>query len=61
MGANDETRAPQRRDRRIAVYLIWGFLTLYWREVLNFDPIELIQNGWSVASLDGRAGADLDR
>jgi chloramphenicol-sensitive protein RarD len=32
----------------ISVYLIWGFLTLYWKLLRDFDPIELI--GWRVAS-----------
>ena len=32
----------------LAVYLIWGFLTLYWKLLKEFDPIELI--GWRVLS-----------
>lgn len=32
----------------LAVYLIWGFLTLYWKLLADFDPIELI--GWRVLS-----------
>jgi chloramphenicol-sensitive protein RarD len=32
----------------IAVYLIWGFLTLYWKLLSDFDPIELI--GWRILS-----------
>ena len=32
----------------LAVYLIWGLLTLYWKLLTDFDPIELI--GWRVLS-----------
>jgi chloramphenicol-sensitive protein RarD len=32
----------------LAVYLMWGLLTLYWKLLREFDPIELI--GWRVIS-----------
>jgi len=32
----------------LSVYFIWGALTLYWKELHNFDPFELI--GWRVTS-----------
>jgi chloramphenicol-sensitive protein RarD len=32
----------------IAAYAIWGFLTIYWKELAEFDPIDLV--GWRVAS-----------
>lgn len=32
----------------LSVYLIWGALTLYWKELHGFDPFELI--GWRVTS-----------
>lgn len=31
-----------------SVYFLWGALTLYWKELRNFDPFELI--GWRIAS-----------
>jgi len=32
----------------LSVYVIWGLLTLYWKLLRDFDPIELI--GWRVIS-----------
>ena len=32
----------------LSVYFIWGALTLYWKELRDFDPFELI--GWRIAS-----------
>lgn len=32
----------------IVAYLIWGLLTIYWKRLADFDPIELI--GWRVAT-----------
>jgi len=32
----------------LAVYFIWGALTLYWKELHGFDPFELI--GWRITS-----------
>jgi chloramphenicol-sensitive protein RarD len=32
----------------LSVYFIWGALTLYWKELHDFDPFELI--GWRVTS-----------
>ena len=29
-------------------YVIWGFLTIYWKQLAEFDPIDLV--GWRVAS-----------
>jgi chloramphenicol-sensitive protein RarD len=31
-----------------SVYFLWGALTLYWKELRDFDPFELI--GWRIAS-----------
>jgi chloramphenicol-sensitive protein RarD len=31
----------------IAAYLIWGLLTLYWKQLADFDPFELI--GWRMS------------
>jgi chloramphenicol-sensitive protein RarD len=30
----------------LLAYLIWGFLTVYWKQLVEFDPVELI--GWRV-------------
>jgi chloramphenicol-sensitive protein RarD len=30
----------------IAAYVLWGFLTIYWKQLADFDPFELI--GWRV-------------
>ena len=30
----------------IAAYVLWGFLTIYWKWLGDFDPIELI--GWRI-------------
>ncbi len=41
-------RAPQRKPRRngvqlaIAAYLLWGGLTVYWKQLKAFDAIEVI-------------------
>ncbi len=32
----------------IAAYLIWGFLTVYWKQLAAFDALELI--GWRMAT-----------
>jgi chloramphenicol-sensitive protein RarD len=32
----------------IAAYVVWGLLTLYWKQLTDFDAFELI--GWRVAS-----------
>ena len=56
-----ESRAASDDLRRgviagITVYLLWGFLTLYWKLLHRFDAFELI--GWRIASscvADGRA------
>lgn len=32
----------------VAAYLLWGFLTLYWKELAEFDPVDLV--GWRIAS-----------
>jgi chloramphenicol-sensitive protein RarD len=32
----------------IAAYVIWGFLTIYWKQLADFDPIDLV--GWRIAS-----------
>ena len=47
---------PRRRRARpaaacrpaIAAYLLWGLLTIYWKELRRFDPFELI--GWRIIS-----------
>lgn len=31
----------------VVAYLVWGLLTVYWKQLTMFDPIELI--GWRVA------------
>ena len=30
----------------IAAYVLWGFLTVYWKQLADFDPFELI--GWRI-------------
>ena len=30
----------------IAAYVLWGFLTIYWKQLADFDPFELI--GWRI-------------
>jgi chloramphenicol-sensitive protein RarD len=39
----------QRRGIRaaIAAYVLWGSLTIYWKQLDGFDPVELI--GWRIA------------
>ena len=40
----------------LGAYLLWGFLTVYWKALGDFDPFELI--GWRVvcsAATKGRA------
>jgi chloramphenicol-sensitive protein RarD len=32
----------------VAAYLLWGLLTIYWKELHRFDPFELI--GWRIIS-----------
>jgi chloramphenicol-sensitive protein RarD len=32
----------------VAAYTIWGFLTIYWKQLAEFDPVDLV--GWRVAS-----------
>jgi chloramphenicol-sensitive protein RarD len=40
----------QRRglEAAIVAYVMWGLLTLYWKELADFDPVELV--GWRVAT-----------
>jgi chloramphenicol-sensitive protein RarD len=51
-GASSIEQARQRTRRgvqaAIAAYVLWGFLTIYWKELHRFDPFELI--GWRVIS-----------
>ena len=49
-GASSMERARQRRgvQAAVAAYLLWGFLTIYWKELHRFDPFELI--GWRIIS-----------
>jgi chloramphenicol-sensitive protein RarD len=51
-GASSIEQARQRTRRgvqaAIAAYVLWGFLTIYWKELHRFDPFELI--GWRIIS-----------
>jgi chloramphenicol-sensitive protein RarD len=40
----------QRRglEAAIVAYVMWGLLTLYWKELGDFDPVELV--GWRVST-----------
>jgi chloramphenicol-sensitive protein RarD len=40
----------QRRglEAAIVAYVMWGLLTLYWKELADFDPVELV--GWRVST-----------
>jgi len=42
--------AEQRRGLQAAIvaYVGWGLLTVYWKQLSEFDPLELV--GWRVAS-----------
>jgi chloramphenicol-sensitive protein RarD len=47
------SEAADRSTRRgiqaaVAAYLLWGLLTVYWKQLHGFDPFEL--NGWRVLS-----------
>ena len=42
----DSTSAGIRAG--VAAYLIWGFLTIYWKQLVEFRPAELI--GWRILS-----------
>ncbi len=48
--ATDDSAARQRTGVQVAVaaYLLWGFLTIYWKQLSAFDALELI--GWRMAS-----------
>jgi chloramphenicol-sensitive protein RarD len=35
-------------EAAVVAYLMWGLLTLYWKELADFDPVELV--GWRVAT-----------
>jgi chloramphenicol-sensitive protein RarD len=44
---------PARAARRgvqaaVVAYLVWGLLTIFWKELAQFDPFELI--GWRIIS-----------
>lgn len=47
---SERTRQLGRRGIQAAVvaYLLWGLLTIYWKELQRFDPFELI--GWRIMS-----------
>jgi chloramphenicol-sensitive protein RarD len=49
-GSHPDTRHDERLGIRAAVvaYAGWGLLTLYWRQLHDFDPVELV--GWRVTS-----------
>src|SRR5687767_2712109 len=32
----------------VAAYVLWGLLTIYWKQLHGFDPFELI--GWRIVS-----------
>ena len=40
----------QRRGLEAAVvaYVMWGLLTLYWKQLADFDPVELV--GWRIST-----------
>jgi chloramphenicol-sensitive protein RarD len=40
----------QRRglEAAIVAYVMWGLLTLYWKELADFDPVELV--GWRIST-----------
>jgi len=40
----------QRRglEAAIVAYLMWGLLTLYWKQIADFDPVELV--GWRIST-----------
>jgi chloramphenicol-sensitive protein RarD len=55
----DQSRAPstvadvdheQRRglEAAIVAYVMWGLLTLYWKQIGDFDPVELV--GWRIST-----------
>ncbi len=48
VGVDDSAR--QRRGVQVATgaYLLWGFLTIYWKQLAAFDALELI--GWRMVS-----------
>src|SRR5262245_7614853 len=41
----DELRGLQAA---IVAYVMWGLLTLYWKQLADFDPLELV--GWRVST-----------
>lgn len=40
----------QRRglEAAIVAYVMWGLLTLYWKQLADFDPVELV--GWRIST-----------
>ena len=42
------------RDQRLGLqaalvaYVVWGFLTIYWKQLAEFDPVDLV--GWRIVS-----------
>jgi chloramphenicol-sensitive protein RarD len=40
----------QRRglEAAIVAYVMWGLLTLYWKQIADFDPVELV--GWRIST-----------
>jgi EamA domain-containing membrane protein RarD len=49
----DSTERARHRIRRgveaaVVAYLVWGALTIFWKELQRFDPFELI--GWRIIS-----------
>ena len=39
---------PSGVQAAVAAYLLWGLLTIYWKQLHDFDPFELI--GWRILS-----------
>lgn len=45
---DDRRRLQQGIQAAVVAYLLWGLLTIFWKELRQFDPFELI--GWRIVS-----------
>ncbi|MDQ3738799.1 MAG: EamA family transporter RarD [Actinomycetota bacterium] len=48
MPAPPETPAMRGIRAAVTAYIVWGLLTVYWKQLTDFEPFELI--GWRVTS-----------